>query len=204
MPCAPATSTSRPVAGERALPVAAQPSRARPRVPAAASPCELGRQSARLSPGSSSEASWRRIASCSRRSSGPGSTPIASHQRRPRVTVGLERVGLAARAVERQHPLRLQPLAQRLVEHEPSSSPSTSRWRPAARSRSIASSTAASRSSSSRRISAAANGSSATSASAGPRHNASASRGMPRATSRSNRSDRRHPARAAARSRARA
>ena len=59
------------------------------------------------------------------------------------------------------------------------SSASTSQWRPAARSASIASSAACSRKSSSRRIAALANGSSATSASGLPRHNASAARASP-------------------------
>jgi hypothetical protein len=39
-------------------------------------------------------------------------------QRGPGRAVGLERVGLAAAAVQREHPLRVQPLAQRLCEHQ--------------------------------------------------------------------------------------
>ena len=68
-----------------------------------------------------------------------------------------------------------------------SSSGSTSRWRPASRSWSIATSSAAVRSSSKRLISGAANGSLATSANGGPRQRLSASRAAPCASSRSNR-----------------
>ena len=39
-------------------------------------------------------------------------------QRRSRLPVGLQRLCLAARAVEREHPLRLQPLAQRVARDE--------------------------------------------------------------------------------------
>ena len=66
----------------------------------------------------SSAGSWARIASCRRRSSAPGSTPISLDQDRARVAVGLERLGLAARAVQREHPLRVQPLAQRVLGDE--------------------------------------------------------------------------------------
>ena len=80
---------------------------------------ELGRQLERAPPpGGSSDGSWRRIASCRRRSSGPGSTPIASTSAVARLAVGVERVGLPAAAVQRQHPLRVQPLAQRLLGDE--------------------------------------------------------------------------------------
>ena len=106
------------------------------------------------------------------------------------LTVGLERVGLAAasgtarasagRAAARAAaPRRPAPRARRRPR---GGGPPRGRA-------SIASSSAASRSSSSRRISAAANGSSATSSSGGPRHSASASRGAPPRQSRSKRAD---------------
>ena len=62
--------------------------------------------------------SWRRIASCRRRSSGPGSTPISLDQDPPRVAVCLERLRLAAAAVQRQHPLAVEALAQRMLGDE--------------------------------------------------------------------------------------
>ena len=40
------------------------------------------------------------------------------HQLGARVMVGLERLGLAPRPVQRQHPLRMQLLAQRVLRHE--------------------------------------------------------------------------------------
>ena len=45
--------------------------------------------------------------------------PEARHERPPRRAVGLERVGLAARAVEREHLLAAQALAQRVLRGEP-------------------------------------------------------------------------------------
>ena len=43
----------------------------------------------------------------------------ALDEHRPRLAVRLERVGLPAGAVQREHPLQVQRLAQRLLEHEP-------------------------------------------------------------------------------------
>ena len=45
---------------------------------------------------------------------GPGLHADRVHQCRPRLPVGVQRVGLPPGAIERQHPLRVQPLAQRL------------------------------------------------------------------------------------------
>ena len=87
-------------------------------------------------------------------------------ERGARVLIGGERLRLAAGAVQREHPLGVQVLAQRLLGDERASSLITSACRPAARSASIAISVARSRRSSRRRISAAANGSPATSSSA--------------------------------------
>ena len=92
-----------------------------------------------------------------------------AHERVAREAVGLERVGLAPRAVEREHALRVQLLAQRLTRRRaPRARRRPRDGGPASRSASIACSSAARRSSSSRRISAAANGSAETSSSAGP------------------------------------
>ena len=56
-------------------------------------------------------------------------------ERRARVPVGVQRVGLAAAAVEREHPQAVQALAQRLaVPPARRARRSTSAWRPAARS----------------------------------------------------------------------
>ena len=58
--------------------------------------------------------SCARIASWSRRSSSPGSSPSSSCEHAPRLLERLERIGLAAAAVERQHQLAPQPLAEGL------------------------------------------------------------------------------------------
>ena len=63
----------------------------------------------------SSCARMRRSRSCS---SGPGSRPISSTSLAPRGAVGLQRVRLAAVAVEREHELAAQPLAHRMLAHE--------------------------------------------------------------------------------------
>ena len=106
----------------------------------------------------------------------PGSTPISFHQRRARLAVGLERLGLAPRPVQREHAAACSRSRSGCCATSASSSAITLACRPASRSASIAISAARSRRSSSRRISTAANGSSATSASGSPRHSASASR----------------------------
>ena len=101
-----------------------------------------------------------------------------------RVAVGLERLGLAPAAVEREHQLAGEPLARRVLGDEP---PQLAR--PARRggrrraSASTRNSRAASRCSSSRAISAWANGSYARSASGGPRQSSSASRSSAAASS---------------------
>ena len=66
----------------------------------------------------SSAGSWRRIACSSSRSSAPGSMPSSSTSTRRGVSVGGERVSLAAGAVERAHQLRTEPLAQRVLADE--------------------------------------------------------------------------------------
>ena len=107
----------------------------------------------------------------------PGSTPRSLDERPARVAVGLQRVGLAAGAVEREHPLRR--AAARVAGARAISASSSGDDRVVlapARVRSNRRSTAASRSSSRRPISGGANGSLATSSSGGPRHSASAPR----------------------------
>ena len=84
----------------------------------------------------------------------PGSIPSSSTRRAARRLVGRERLGLAAAAVEREHQLPAQALAQRVLLTSPSSSPTSSAWRPRARSASMRSSSAARRASSRRAISA--------------------------------------------------
>ena len=116
-------------AGERDEPRRA---RAAPRPSASRSHAELGSRptsggavAASSSCGSSprrreiERGSWRRIASCSGASSGPGSTPSSSASRSPRLAVGLERLGLAPAAVEREHQLAGEPLARRVLGDEP-------------------------------------------------------------------------------------
>ena len=133
--------------------------------------------SASAAAGTSSAGSWARIASCSSRSSAPGLDADLLDERRARVAVGLERLGLPAGSVQREHALRVQALAQRLRRRPAAPARRSPRRAGPPRGRaSIALSAARSRSSSRRRISAAANGSPATSASASPRHRASASR----------------------------
>ena len=112
-----------------------------------------------------------------------------------RVAVGRERVRLPAAAVQRQQPLRVQPLAQRVLGQQGIDLADDLLVAASARSASMASSAAVRRNASSRRISAPANGSSEMSASGSPRKSASAclaeSPGPPRVaspTSRSNRS----------------
>ena len=57
----------------------------------------------------------RRIARSSRWSSSPGSSPSSLRELAPRRPVDLQRLGLARRAVEREHQLAAQPLAQRVL-----------------------------------------------------------------------------------------
>ena len=75
------------------------------------------------------------------------------------VLISLQRVGLAPGSVQREHQLTAKALAQRMLAHEPSSSPTSRACSPDARSASIRSSSAAKRDSSNRAISACANGS---------------------------------------------
>ena len=52
------------------------------------------------------------------RAARPGSMPSSSDRARARVAVGLERLGLAAAAVEGEHQLAAEPLAERMLGHE--------------------------------------------------------------------------------------
>ena len=70
----------------------------------------LGRTGVRRRAGS-----CRRIRSCSSRSSALGLDADVVDQPLPRRDVGLERLGLSARPVQGQHPLRVQALPQRVV-----------------------------------------------------------------------------------------
>ena len=84
--------------------------------------CDCGRlrraTSSRLLAAGSSAGSWRRIA-CSRRfSSSLGSRPSSSASSLPRGAVGVQRLGLPARAVQGEHQLAAQPLPQRGARHE--------------------------------------------------------------------------------------
>ena len=84
--------------------------------------------------------------------------PEAPDERLPRRAVGLERLGLAARAVEREHLLPAEALAQRVLGDERLElGRRAAAWRPSASSASIRSSSAARRSSSSRSHAAVAN-----------------------------------------------
>ena len=75
---------------------------------------DAGRVARDATGGRSSDGSCWRIA-CSRRwSSGPGSRPELLDQNAARVLVGLERLGLAARAIEREHQLAPAAFAERL------------------------------------------------------------------------------------------
>ena len=90
-----------------------------------------------------------------------------------------KRFGLAARAVEGEHQLATEPLAERILLDEPFELPDELRGSAdLSRSASIRSSTAAARSSSRRAISFSAKGSKAKSASGGPRHSWRASRSL--------------------------
>ena len=68
--------------------------------------------------------------------------PDLLDQRRARLVVGLERLRLAPVAIEGEHALRVKALSQRLSAIRASSRATTSAWRPAASSASIASSIA--------------------------------------------------------------
>ena len=104
-----------------------------------------------------------------------GLEPELLDEAAPRLLERLERVGLAAGAVERQHQLGREALAQRVLAERGRKPPGQLTCRPSASSRSNRRSSAASRSSSSRAISPCANASKARSDSGGPRHSASAS-----------------------------
>ena len=83
--------------------------------------------------------------------------PEALDERLPGRAVDLERLGLPAGAVEREHQLAAQPLAQRMLRDEGLELATSGACRPSASSASIRSSSAASRSSSSRSTAAWAN-----------------------------------------------
>lgn len=70
--------------------------------------------------------SWLRIAASSWRSSGSGSTPSSSAKHPAGVSDRTQRVGLAARPVERQCQLGPQPFPERVVGTAPVSAASDS------------------------------------------------------------------------------
>ena len=77
---------------------------------------------------------------------GDGSMPELLDQHRSRPLERPQRLGLPARAVQRQHVLGLQPLVKRVLVLSASSSTATSRWRPNANSAPAQSSSANNRS----------------------------------------------------------
>ena len=107
----------------------------------------------------------------------PGLDPEVYREAVVRAAVRGERVGLTAGAVEREHELRPEPLAERVFREQVLELPGTSsEWPPSSRSASIRSSNAPNRSSWTRAMAASANASARTSTSTGPRQHASASR----------------------------
>ena len=118
IPGGPVISTSSP------RPPAARSQRASSQSSSAVRPRIAGRAAAASSSGSSagcgvSRGSCRRIASCRSRSSGPGSTPSSPTSRSRASWIGVERLGLAAAAVEREHQLRGEALVRRVLGHQP-------------------------------------------------------------------------------------
>ena len=136
------TQTTRPRAPAPSA-CAASEARARARRAAASRP-RAATGSSTIGGGASRRGSWARICSCRRFSSGPGSTPDLFDQGLARLAVGVERLGLAAVAVEGEHPLRVQALAERLLGDRGARRPARSPRRGARRreSASIASSIA--------------------------------------------------------------
>ena len=121
----------------------ARPARPSPRRPAASAPAvgaarRRGRPAAAPSPrraraetsataaSTSSEGSWRRIASCSRRSLRRRLDADLLDQCPPGVSVGLERLGLAPAPVQREHPLRVSRSRHGFSASSASISPTTS------------------------------------------------------------------------------
>ena len=99
--CPPMPPAAGPAPGRAGRPrTRAAPRRSGPRAPAGAT--------------RTSERSWRRIDPYSAWSSGPGSMPELVDERPAGVVVGGERLGLPTRAIEGEHQLRPQPLAQRM------------------------------------------------------------------------------------------
>ena len=96
-------------------------------------------------------------------------------ERVTRLRVGVERISLPARAVERQHLLCAQPFPQGMLPHEHVQLSERRSLRPSARSQSILSMSTASRRSSSRATSSRPRDSSCSPASVGPRQSESAS-----------------------------
>ena len=113
---APSTGTTRPASSARDLVEVLPPRRGAP-PPAAPRP----------GAGSSAWSSWR---------GGPGSSPSCSTRVR-HVLVGGERLGLPARAVEREHQLPAEPLPERCSRTSDSSSATSSRCRPSSSSASM-------------------------------------------------------------------
>ena len=138
MPGSPASRKSRPRPAKASSrpPTSSASSGARPtnapRGVSAAGSAAAGSPAARSSPGSC----WR-IARWSSRSRSPGSMPSSSTSAL-RVLVGLERLRLAARAIEAEHQLARRRSRSGCSLTSASSCPTTSAWRPSASFASIA------------------------------------------------------------------
>ena len=106
------------VAGARAAPVLAQQVQLDPASDQRRARVELGRELERPGGGRAQPGVLAQDRLVQPAQLGAGLDADLLHQRGPGLTVGSERVGLAARAVQREHPLRMQLLAQRLVQHQ--------------------------------------------------------------------------------------
>ena len=122
MPGSPDSSTSRP------LPACTSPSRPIRRARSWIRPTNVALGASSTATGALPPAdgachprpgSWARIFSSSDRSSGPGSIPSSSTSTSPRFLVGAQRVGLAARPVQREHQQLAEPLPDRVLLGEP-------------------------------------------------------------------------------------
>ena len=109
--------------------------------------------------GIASAGSWARIARSRSRSRSPGLDAQLLNERPAGVLVGLQRFGLAVRAVERQHLLGAETLAVGVLGDQGLELIVTSAWRPSDSLASISCSSAARRRSSRRATSGCANGS---------------------------------------------
>ncbi len=117
MPRGPETSTTPPRPSQASASSAISSASSRSRPASSGEPPSRAAGSSSGPGGASSAGSCARIASCSARSSAPGSTPISSTSVRRAAAVGLERLRLAAAAVQGEHQLAVQVLAERLLRH---------------------------------------------------------------------------------------